>query len=301
MNYEEFKNLVTDHILEYLPDSYADADVSINSVIKNNSVHLDGLTIKEPESNICPNIYLNQYFEQHANGRDFEDIMHELASVRMRSCENPFPDVSNLTCLEKVKGRIHAKLVNKTRNEEYLKDKPYTPVADLAVIYYIEMGKSEYGNASVVITENLLKIYGISVSELHHIALENMHGKKAQFMTMAEVLKDLMPGAGDDFDNTEEPMMYVLTNDEKLNGAAMLLDNSTMDRIAKKIGMSYFILPSSIHETILVPASITENNSLESMVEMVVEINSSQVAPDEILSDHVYRYDYSTHTLEIAA
>ena len=74
-----------------------------------------------------------------------------------------------------------------------------------------------------------------------------------------------------------------------------------MDRIAEKIGTSYYILPSSVHETIIVPASITESSSLENLAEMVIEINGTQVAPDEVLSDHVYRYNYTDHTLEIAA
>lgn len=300
MDYTKFKEMVAEHILEYLPDSYADAEVSVQTVIKNNSVHLDGLTIRDPGSNICPNIYLNQYFEQYEDGRSFDDIMSELASVRMRSCENPFPEISDLSYLEKIKGKIHAKLVNRSRNEEYLHGKPFTPVADLAVIYYIEMNQSEYGNASVVITDDILDIYGISVSELHAIALTNMQGKKAQFLSMADMLKSMMPEFDDTIDQADVPM-YVLTNSEKHNGAAMLLDVCTMDHIAKRIGMSFYILPSSIHETIFVPASITDSNSLDSIVEMVVEINGSQVAPEEVLSNHVYRYDYSTHTLEIAA
>ena len=74
-----------------------------------------------------------------------------------------------------------------------------------------------------------------------------------------------------------------------------------MDRVSDKIGKSFFILPSSIHETIFVPASITETQDLSSLVDMVVQINGSEVQPEEVLSDHVYRYNYTNHSLEIAA
>ncbi|WP_051206092.1 DUF5688 family protein [Butyrivibrio sp. FC2001] len=300
MNYEEFKSEVKNHILEYLPESYSNAEVSIHTVIKNNSIHLDGLTIKKPESNICPNIYLNQFFEQYENGKNFEEIMQAVASIRSGSCENPFPEVNDFTCLDKVKDKIHAKLVNKSRNEEYLQGKPFTAIEDLAVIYYIEVEKTENGTASIVITDNMLSLYGISLSELHNIALSNMNSKDAKFLSMAEMLKSMMPGVDDALDYADIPM-YVLTNNEKLNGATMLLDTDTMDEIAKKIGMSFLILPSSIHETILVPASIAESSGLKNMAEMVIEVNRTQVAPEDILSDHVYRYSYASHSLEIAA
>jgi len=300
MDYEKFKEAVIEHVQEYLPDTYADAEISIHSVIKNNSVRLDGLMIKIPDSNIAPNIYLNHYYDQYKNGKDFDEILNEIASVRTHSCDNPFPEVGNLTCLEQIRDRIQAKLVNRSKNEEYLQDKPFIQIADLAVIYYISLKESDYGHASVIITNNMLSLYGISVEDLHSIALSNMRGKEAQFLTMAEVLRGLMPDVEDTFDHVDTTM-YVLTNADKLNGAAMLLDIDTMDRIAEKIGTSYYILPSSVHETIIVPASITESSSLENLAEMVIEINGTQVAPDEVLSDHVYRYNYTDHTLEIAA
>ncbi|MBF1323469.1 MAG: hypothetical protein HXM72_07250 [Mogibacterium diversum] len=183
MNYIEFKEKVIVHILEYLPEAFAKADVSIHSVVKNNGVQLDGLTVRLPNSSIAPNIYLNQYFGDYEDGRDFEDIMHELASVRMHSGNLEFPIVSDLTCLDKIKDKIQAKLVNKSRNDEYLADKPFTEVADLAVIYYIEVESSEHGTASLVITKNMLDIFGITVSDLHAIALKNMHHcKEARFL-----------------------------------------------------------------------------------------------------------------------
>lgn len=299
MNYEEFKNTIESQIKNYLPDSYNDADVLINHVIKNNSVHLDGLLIRKHNSSVSPTIYLNHYYDQYENGRSMENIMEEIAKSRIETDENPFTEIDELTCLEKVKDRISCKLINYCRNIEYLSDKPYTPIADLAAVYYIGIGFSDYGYGSVVINNQILKSYKISVEELHAIALQNMQKDKARLLPMTDILKGLLSDTSDisDFEQPNVPM-FVLTNEEKINGASKLLDSITMDEVAKRIGTDFYILPSSIHETILVTATDCSISELE---KMVMEVNETEVAAEEILSDHVYRYNYDSHCLEIAA
>ena len=299
MNYEEFINTIESQIKNYLPDSYNDADVLINHVIKNNSVHLDGLLIRKHNSSVSPTIYLNNYYEQYENGRSMENIMEELSKRRIETDENPFTEIDELTCLEKVKDKISCKLINYRRNIEYLSDKPYTPIADLAAIYYIEIGFSDYGYGSVVINNQILENYKISVEELHAIALQNMQKDKARLLPMTDILKGLLSDTSDisDFEKPNVPM-FVLTNEEKINGASKLLDSITMDEVAKRIGTNFYILPSSIHETILVTATDCSISELE---KMVMEVNETEVAAEEILSDHVYRYNYDSHCLEIAA
>ena len=79
MNYEEFKQEVADRIKEFLPEKYENADVSIQTVVKNNDQKLDGLMVKLEDSNIAPNIYLNQFYEQHEDGRPMDDILAAIA------------------------------------------------------------------------------------------------------------------------------------------------------------------------------------------------------------------------------
>lgn len=299
MNYEEFKNTIKSQIKNYLPDSYNDADVLINHVIKNNSVHLDGLLIRKHNSSVSPTIYLNHYYDQYENDRSMEDIMNEIAKRRIESADNSFTEIDELTCFEKVKDKISCKLINYCRNIEYLSDKPYTPIADLAAVYYIGIGFSDYGYGSVIINNQILESYKISVEELHAIALQNMQKDKARLLPMTDIIKGLLSDTSDisDFEQTNVPM-FVLTNEEKINGASKLLDSITMDEVAKRIGTNFYILPSSIHETILVTATDCSISELE---KMVMEVNETEVAAEEILSDHVYRYNYDSHCLEIAA
>ena len=85
----------------------------------------------------------------------------------------------------------------------------------------------------------MLETYGISVSELHSVALNNMKGKEAKFLTMAEILRTMLPDSDSPFENEDFPM-YVLTNSDKINGASMLLDTDTMDRIGERIQLALY-------------------------------------------------------------
>ena len=97
MNYEEFKQEVADRIKEFLPEKYENADVSIQTVVKNNDQKLDGLMVKLEDSNIAPNIYLNQFYEQHEDGRPMDDILAAIADVRTQHEMSQDFDVSKLT------------------------------------------------------------------------------------------------------------------------------------------------------------------------------------------------------------
>ena len=96
----------------------------------------------------------------------------------------------------------------------------------------------------------------------------------------------------------EHPSMYVLSNWDTLNGAAALLDAKTMEDISQKLGGDFIVLPSSIHEVIVLPADVEmDRRDLEAMVQ---DVNAGEVAPEDRLSDHVYMYDSKEKELVLA-
>ena len=299
LNYEEFKDAVASRIKEFLPDSYQDATISIVSVLKNNSLRLDGLTVRREGETVCPNIYLNQFYEQYEDGREFENILSEIARIR-QSHEGPLDlDVAAITDWEQVKTKVLIKLVNSAQNAEYLEGKPHKDIADLSAIYYIDLGTDICGNMTTVITDALLSQYGVSVEELHQTAVQNM-GSKARFCSMFEVLTELM---GENAPNDEQMLsdnaMFILSNDTKINGFSVFLCPEVMDDVAEKVGTDFYILPSSVHEGLVIPRN--PGIELDSLLSMVKEVNATQVSQEERVSDHVYRYSYVNHCLEIAA
>ena len=93
--------------------------------------------------------------------------------------------------------------------------------------------------------------------------------------------------------------MTVVSNERGLNGAASLFYPDQMDKVAEKIGGDYYILPSSIHEQLVVPDD--GNMSSVDLGNMVREVNATQVSPEERLSDEVYHYDSKDKVFEKAA
>ena len=311
MNFDEFKQEVVGRIKEFLPEKYEDAKVSLQDVMKNNDTKLSAVTIQLPDNNICPTIYLNQYFENYQNGQSMEDVLSSIAAVREEhEVSQPF-DVSRITDFDQVKDKIAARLIGAEMNEELLAARPHTMVDDLAVTYCVMLGEDEKGSMSVPITNQLMENWNVSVEQLHGIAMENMETlTPGSFRSMNEVMMDMMmPNlineCGGDREQAEmmleamcppdDGRMYVLTNEQKLNGAAIILDQKTMDQVADRVGDKFFVLPSSIHELLVVPQDA--GISREDLEQMVQEVNATQVEPQERLSDHVYIYDAKDHEL----
>ena len=97
----------------------------------------------------------------------------------------------------------------------------------------------------------------------------------------------------------EDVPMFILTNTEKYFGAYSIFYPNVQQHVADVLNTSYFVLPSSIHEMILVPDSgLYTPRELQDMVKSV---NQTQVDPRETLSDSVYYYDHKSKKLTVAA
>lgn len=292
-SFEEFKNEVVGKIREFLPESFASAEVSLQVVRKNNDLQLTGLTIRNTESNICPTIYLEKFYEEYESGTDMSEILERIAEVRMEhEVAEPF-DVSQITDFEQIKGKLVPRLINAEMNSELLDARPHKLVADLAVTYCALLDQSFDGTASVAVTNELMKMWNTSVEELHEIAVANLSELlPSTFKGMTEVMSEMMDMSTEDMEmmgmSTDEEQMYVLSNSIKVNGASALLDAKMMEEIIEKVS-DFYILPSSIHETLVVP--VKSGMDVESLEAMVREVNSTQLQPDEILSNRVYIYN----------
>ncbi len=305
MDFEQFKEEVKENIKDFLPERYENANVSINEVIKNNDTKLYGLTIRTDDQTIAPTLYLEDYFKEYESGKSMDFVLDHIAGIYDEASVNGLDIdtkemVDKITNYEETKGKIVPRVVNRESNEERLKNMPHTDMGDLAVTYHVDLGNSEDGQMSVAVSNEMLDKYGVSVEEMHEKACENMKEiSPATFETMVETLANLMIPGYEDMDPEEkaearaqfempDPGMYVLSNGSKSFGAAALLDTDTMDKIEAEVG-EFYILPSSVHETLIVP--IREGMELKDLEAMVQEVNATQVAPNEVLSDHVYKYD----------
>ncbi len=292
MSFDVFTKAVVEKIREYLPESFANASVELQTVVKNNDLKLTGLTIRSADSNISPTIYLEQFFEKYQAGEDMNEVLENIADIRLRNELKETFDVGQITDFDRVRGKIVPRLIGKEWNRELLAIRPHKIIADLAVTYHILMGHDFSGIASAPITNALMESWGVDVDTLHDLAIQNMPKLlPSTFQTMSSVLASMMGADAEELLSAMPPAdeaMFILSNEQKVNGAAALLDKEIMKTVIERIGKKFFVLPSSIHECIIVPA--TADMDVSTLVSMVRDVNQSQVAPDERLSDSVYIY-----------
>ena len=304
MNYEEFKQQVVEQIKDHMPIEYADADVGIRQVMKNNDTIQDSLYINNGDERISPVINLNESFKSYEKSGDFEAELNTIADIRMNADPKLEVDINSVLNFESIKDRIDCRLINAETNSEYLKDKPFKQIEDLAVVYTVELGKNSDGIMNTVVTDSLMSSWGIDAEQLDKVAMENLENSDtSRFSSMRDVLKSMMfPDMPDDdpmvasmLPPMEGPQMYVLTSDDKLYGAKYLADTGKLDEISEKLGCDLVVIPSSVHECIILPNDGSmDRATIEGMIH---DVNSTQVPPKDILSEHAYMYDAQEHEL----
>lgn len=311
-SFEEFQEYVMDHIREYLPEEYANAEVSVRTVQKLNGVTLQGLEIWTPEmkqgTGVTPTIYLNGIYENYENGVELEVIMEHIGNLERQSMDLP-EDVAEIKEMYKyvnyVKDRLIVSLISAERNVDFLKDKPYRMLEDLAIFYKVLISKDANGTGTITVTNNHMEYWGLTEEQLYETAIKNSNVLEPPSIDkLTNVMADLMRAQGMDEDIIENQLkeddvdMYVISNTTKANGASVIVYSDALQQVAENLGSDLYILPSSIHEVLALPVG---NKDVDSLEEMVRCVNQTEVSPTEVLSDNVYKYDAESRTLSLAS
>lgn len=294
MNYQDFICYVQNGIQKQLGPHM---EVTLHQVTKNNSIHLDGLTITTPQEIMSPTIYLNSYYDNYQNhGQSLSDIIDEIKRIYEKSRCGPVVEPDFYTNFEKAGRHVVCKLISYSRNLQLLEKIPFIPFLDLAIVFYYLFEDETIGNSSILVHHSHLKLWNITPEELYKIARQNTPRLLLpDFRSMEHVISDIL---GDDLfeeDFSDSLPMYVLSNETKNYGAVLMIYDYILSEIGQQLGSDYYILPSSIHECIIVPSTVCQ--SRKDLQDMVREINETQVLPEDILSDHVYYYECDTHKL----
>lgn len=268
-------------------------NITINHVIKNNGCEMDGLVIMEKGKDIAPTIYLDSFYELYTNGENIKNIIRQIEVIYEQNKNNVTFDVNILKHFDTIKDKIVYKVVNYRSNEKLLEQVPHKRILDLAVVFYCLLD-NEYGrSATALIYNNNLKNWNVTIDDVYKAALKNtpdlLHSKISSMAALFEKCGVNVDGEEVDLKDYVPSDMYVLTNESKLNGAACILYENVLYDFAQKLGADLYILPSSVHEVILLPKLLMFEK--DELVNMVKEVNTEGVAADEVLSDHVYEYN----------
>lgn len=248
--------------------------VEEHAIEKNNGVSKRGYIINEKGHSVSPTIY---YDENQSESENLQGMFDAFIDNRVDL------DLDKVISKKYVLSHLTYKLIDQDRNEKLLKDCPHTDFLDLSKVYVIDLGEAGMDKATILIHNSHLARIGITLEELEKNAT-NPWGFSCK--NIGEYLSDLM-GMPAPAEMNEAPM-YIVTNEAKLFGAGLMTDSESMKKVSEITGMERFIiLPSSIHEIIVVP----DEREAKEFANLVKSINQTEVAEDEVLSDSVYLYN----------
>lgn len=265
-------------------------EISFQTITRNNDVRLHGCLLRRNESHIAPTLYMENFYDLYKDGMS----VGETADAMLKICVNSLDDVREFEFApedwESVRKMIGMKVLGYERNPELLQRVPYIRYEDLAVVFIFVLKEAGITGGVAVITSELSGLWGISAEELFAQA------RQSAPVLLEPVVSNIRNMIGDCPEEVEEIIddpenavdMYILTNKSQTYGASALFYPGLLEKITDYLGGGFYILPSSVHEVILIPEAAGEPDALRRMVQ---EVNRCEVPEDMILSDNVYYYD----------
>ncbi|RRK32245.1 hypothetical protein EBB54_13385 [Schaedlerella arabinosiphila] len=292
MEYIEFKEALKNLVQE---KSDSDMKVEIVQIIKNNQTKSENLTYIDPNYNLFPSIQLKELYQEYqvyGMGWCVEEAFSVLKNVK-RIHEDQL-----MGSWESAKGRIVVELVKEAWNRELLEKLPYRAFLDLAVIYRLKMWECKSGDAVQTVTNKMMEHWKITEEELYEAALANLQKEEFEIIGGYQAVQDMIEELIDVKEESEfHEWMYIFTNRSRIKGAAAMLRTDLLDRFAKAQESDLIILPSSVHEVILLPTMDDEDAA--ELRRIVQDINEKEVQEEERLSDEVYYFRRSTGAVEL--
>lgn len=280
MNYNDFKENLKEMVNHGLGRGLR---ASFSMVEKNNGKKEESITFYTEGARFHPTISLENLYEICRKSGDIwigiQQFL-ELANTRGQSEVN-----ENLRSWEKVKGKLSIRLVNYAWNRGRLRKMPHKRFHDLAVTFQIALNR--YGNdtASIEIHNEMMKSWKKNTEDLWITAMDNLFKENLQIRHMDDMIEEL---AGVRLDGEGKTSFYVLTNDVQKYGAVGIFRIDLLMELAKRVEQNLYILPSSVHEVLLLPDN--GENEAEGLKGIIREVNTKVVDRTDLLSNELYYF-----------
>ena len=296
-----FAEGVAEQISNYLPEELHNMEFTVIENTKNNGVVLTGLNVHIPGENISPVIYMNDFYDEIRKGEPIDETMERIASCIEHCRHDAMLNLKvGLHDIDTFKDRVTPMLINAKANREMLQTMPHVLVEDLAMIFKVDMSLPGGDSRGTMKVKNeMLENWGITKEELHAKAISNVQTyDNLVLMPMSEMVFELSSGVEANTNLLENPqmisdyeseMMFVLTNESRHHGTSALVCPEVMNKINELMPNGFYILPSSIHETLIVSKECGMGG--KELGQVVREVNRDMVSREEVLSDRVYEYD----------
>ena len=266
MNFNDFVEEVTENIKLFLPEEYMDAEISVTGNEKLNETYW-GMVVRKEDQSLAPVINLNRLYESYQDrpGMSIEAVCRQVADVITDTPD--MVDLNTILNYDVAKNHLFIRVSSAEANQEMLGNVPHQLMEDLAITYHISIDMDSEGLSSTIITNELMERYGITQEQLHEDAMKSavsllppdiatigakmndLIGDLSVMLTSEEreMMQNIMR------DDAQSPTFIVVTNKEQINGAGAIFYPEVMENMGYLVGGDFFILPSSIHETLVLP------------------------------------------------
>ena len=258
-----------------------------------------GVRIDRQDGMASPVLNLEPNFKDMKAFKPYEKVVSDIlekAETVLR--DMPQITLDDLNDYSQLKDNLIMQVISVKGNEERLADMPHEQMEDMAVVYRVMMD-SPYrgGEMSFLVTNSIMKSYGVTQEQLHEDATANML-PRSSFRPLFNVLADMNPSFADEPMVEPDNALYVATNDKSMYGAGVIALPDFMEEVGEIMKSNYFVLPSSIHEVLLLKDD--GHTDYHDLLDMVKAINATEVQPQDRLTDNVYHYDAVERVFETA-
>lgn len=296
LDYYNFCVAVVERLPEFLPERSNDS-IDIIPYLNRRGVEDLGIVITGNQKT-APIMAAEDYYLDYLAGKSLFRVLGELAED-FRNREQHRPARERKSGYELLKERIFIKACKADRNEEMLAQAPHERHEDLAFTYWIYLSNSEAGLVSFPIRNQEMARWGVDAATLKAGAWASM---KKLFPVQILSIAEFVAGLSDhgimsavepkEFSDSLRPMCIIRS---EFFGAAYMFDDETLSQAAEKLAGNLIVIPSSVHEAIVLREE--DATDLSYWKDIHMKLSGEMVAEEEVLTDAIYRYDAANRTL----
>ena len=254
-------------------------------------VEYTGVSIDIGLENIRPTLYVESY-----DTSDVLELTKQMVSTINEIKSEKIPDISDISNWNSSKEKLRICVEPVSNTDDVVKRN----FLDLQMVVRIIVAENGGGLQSAKVTQALMNSWGISEDELFIKATENTEKEICIGNMLDTLFGNRVQVSIDEFEpntNNDDTIMFVFTNKIGINGAGGFACKDVLKKLADKFNSGFYILPSSIHELLVIPMETDNKLTRFSFTEMVQEVNAKEVRPEERLSNHCYYYNKVTEEI----
>ena len=301
MDFDEFKSTLMDLVSKEVEDRGLE-DISLKlTTVDSPDGMTERLMVSVGESKMSMAFRLKEIYRDVENGEDIDHAVFKIVNTiedNITVVKTKEADVKSfVTDYDKVKDHTYLRMI--PGDSPVLKDTPHKMIEDMALVVniHLENFSDENGRSVVVVSKPLMDMYGIDEAQLFADAEKNSLANEPLVLTpLGDMIKHLIEA--EEMPSPEDVgiVTFIATNKSGFQGAAVAAYPDFCEKAAETLGGSFYMLPSSVHEFILIKDDGTPK--AKDLNKMVKNVNETVLEARDFLSDQCYHYDTKTKVLE---